>query len=66
VIDRSSSLEVGSEGEVPRCATCGTALGDDVEDEPFGDAGRPICGECNRSRNFDVDLEFELDADDAD
>lgn len=37
-----------------RCATCGKALGHDREDEPRGDAGKPICGECNRTRNFDV------------
>ena len=37
-----------------RCATCGTPLGDDPEDEPDGDAGLPICGECNRARNFDL------------
>jgi hypothetical protein len=36
------------------CATCGRILGNDREDEPTGDAGRPICGECNRARNFDV------------
>jgi len=36
------------------CATCGELLGDDPEDEPDGDAGQPICGECNRARNFDV------------
>ena len=35
------------------CATCGQPLGADPEDEPHGDAGRPICGECNRARNFD-------------
>ncbi|MES2210478.1 MAG: hypothetical protein V4515_09880 [Chloroflexota bacterium] len=42
--------------DVPlRCATCGTELVDlDPEDEPDGDAGLPICGECNRARNFDV------------
>lgn len=42
------------------CATCGRPLDGDLEDEPFGDAGRPICGECNRARNFDVIAEFEL------
>lgn len=36
------------------CATCGAALGTDPEDELDGDAGRPICGECNRARNFDT------------
>jgi hypothetical protein len=34
------------------CATCGQPLGTDPEDEPDGDAGLPICGECNRERNF--------------
>lgn len=45
---------------VLRCATCGRPLDGDLEDEPFGDAGRPICGACNRARNFDVIAEFEL------
>jgi len=36
------------------CATCGAPLGTDAEDELDGDAGLPICGECNRARNFDV------------
>lgn len=36
------------------CATCSALLGDDPEDEPDGDAGLPICGECNRARNFDL------------
>lgn len=36
------------------CLTCGNPLGLDAEDEPTGDAGGPICGECNRARNFDV------------
>lgn len=34
------------------CATCGRLLGTDPEDESDGDAGLPICGECNRERNF--------------
>ena len=37
-----------------RCATCGRALGRDPEDEPDGDAGLPICGECDRARDFDA------------
>ncbi len=40
--------------QLPACLTCGRQLGSDPEDEPTGDAGGPICGECNRSRNFDV------------
>ncbi len=37
-----------------RCATCGNRLGDDPEDDPEGDAGLPICGECDRARNLDL------------
>ena len=36
------------------CASCGRPLGDDPEDDPEGDAGLPICGECDRARNFDL------------
>jgi hypothetical protein len=46
------------------CATCGKPLGNDPEDEPEGDAGLPICGECNRSRNFDALEEQGLDTQD--
>ena len=41
------------------CATCGALLDGDPDEDPTGDAGRPICGECERSRNFDADLESE-------
>ena len=34
------------------CATCGLMLDGDWDDEPDGDAGRPICGDCNRNREF--------------
>jgi hypothetical protein len=37
------------------CATCGTPLGSDPDDELDGDNGLPICGECNRARTFDVE-----------
>jgi hypothetical protein len=37
------------------CATCGTPLRSDPDDELDGDAGLPICGECNRARNHDVE-----------
>ena len=38
-----------------RCATCGTELvGVDPDDDPEGEGGLPICGECNRARNFAV------------
>lgn len=44
----------GPATEPIRCATCGRVLGQDRDDEPRGDAGKPICGERNRTRNFDV------------
>lgn len=41
---------------IPPCATCGTPLlGIDPEDGPDGDAGPPICGECNRAGNIDAE-----------
>ncbi len=46
-----------------RCATCGRALDGDVDEDPTGDAGRPICGECERERDlFAMDIaDGELD-----
>lgn len=45
---------MGWDDPPPRCATCGAELaGLDRDYEPDGDAGLPICGECNRARNFD-------------
>ena len=38
----------------PLCATCGRALDGDRDEELTGDAGRPICGECARERDFFV------------
>jgi hypothetical protein len=43
-----------------RCATCGRALDGDPDEDPKGDAGMPICGECERERNF-----FVMDAADG-
>ena len=40
------------------CATCGSLLDGDPDEDQTGDAGRPICGECDRSRNFDADLQL--------
>jgi hypothetical protein len=34
------------------CVTCGAALDGDPDEDPKGDAGRPICGECARGRDF--------------
>ncbi len=42
------------------CASCGRPLIDDAEDDPVGESGLPLCGECNRARNFDAIEEFEL------
>lgn len=43
-----------------RCATCGDALDGDPDEDPAGDAGLPICGECSRERDF-----FVLDIEDG-
>ena len=37
-----------------RCATCDRALDGDPDEDEGGDAGRPICGECARERDFFV------------
>jgi hypothetical protein len=42
------------------CATCGSPLTGDPDEDPTGDAGRPICGECERNNNF-----FDMDAADG-
>jgi hypothetical protein len=41
------------------CTTCGRPLLDDPEDDPIGAAGSPLCGDCNRARNFDAIEELE-------
>ena len=43
-----------------RCATCDRVLDGDPDEDPTGDAGRPICGECARERDF-----FVMDAADG-
>ena len=46
------------------CASCGQPLDGDPDDEPTGDAGLPICGECTRDGDFGALLESdELDYD---
>jgi hypothetical protein len=42
------------------CATCRAVLSGDPDEDPTGDAGQPICGECERNRNF-----FALDMEDG-
>ena len=46
-----------------RCATCARVLDGDLDEDPTGDAGEPICGECARERDrFVLDLaDGELD-----
>ncbi len=36
------------------CASCGTTLTGDPDEDPTGDAGMPICGNCARERDFFV------------
>jgi hypothetical protein len=71
---RSASLDVPDhdakpEGDEPAlssdaaaltCATCSRALDGDPDEDPTGDAGMPICGECARERDF-----FVLDVSDG-
>lgn len=42
------------------CATCQRVLDGDPDDDPTGDGGDPICGECARERDF-----FVMDAQDG-
>ena len=39
-----------------RCATCGRELWGDLDDDPAGDGGQPICGECKRDREREDDF----------
>lgn len=51
-------MTVGDLDELVDCATCGMPLdGVDPDEDPTGDAGRPICGNCSRERDF-FDLEM--------
>lgn len=45
------------------CATCGMPLDGDPDEHATGDAGLPICGECERANHFVVldMLDGELD-----
>lgn len=36
------------------CATCGEPLDGDPDEDARGDAGLPICGECERANHFVV------------
>ena len=47
------------------CAACHRALNGDPDEDPTGDAGRPICGDCARENDFLVldTLDGVLDGD---
>lgn len=46
------------EQPVLACIRCGRELAGDPDDEPSGDAGQPLCGECRRTRDFEADLQW--------
>jgi len=47
------------------CATCGMPLGGDPDERAAGDAGLPICGECERANHFVVLDGFDGEVDDV-
>ena len=47
------------DSEIPIfCAACGRQFDGDPDEDPTGEAGLPLCGPCDRARNFDADLEL--------
>ncbi len=63
VVDRDRREGVAVDDTFLRCATCGRVLDADPDEDPTGDAGKPICGECARDNDFlTIDmLDGELD-----
>ena len=56
---------MSTEDDWLNCHRCGQPLGNDPDDEPDGGVdGLPMCGECDRNRNFEADL-GALDAQDG-
>ena len=46
------------------CVRCGRFLtGQDTDEDPGGDQGHPLCGECARERDF---IDFEIEVQEAD
>jgi hypothetical protein len=44
-------------GDMHICCICGSPLGGDFEDELNGEGwGRDICGDCNRTKNADMEM----------
>jgi hypothetical protein len=52
VVDRGRREGMTLDETSLRCATCGRELDGDPDENPTGDAGRPICGECARENDF--------------
>jgi hypothetical protein len=52
--DEAAEAIVAESIDAVICVSCGHALGGDPDEDPTGDAGLPICGECARSRDFFV------------
>lgn len=48
------------------CAGCGRPLIGDLEDDPTGGSGEPLCGECVRELNFAAVEEIDLLSGDGD
>ena len=45
------------EDEILFCASCGSPLTGDPDEDPTGDNGMPICGNCAREVDFmDIDM----------
>ena len=53
-VDRDRRGGMALDDVLLACATCGRALTGDPDEDPTGDAGQPICGECARERDFFV------------
>ena len=53
------SLARSAENPIPYlvCTNCGAFLNGDPDEDPTGDGGKPLCGECERNRNPESMLE---------
>jgi hypothetical protein len=53
--DRNRPPDDDPDAELHVCSWCGRLLEGDPEDELEGDgSGHDICGDCNRTKNFDA------------
>lgn len=54
------AAEADDHAELHLCCICGAMLGFDLEDEIDGEGlGRDICGNCNRTKNFQSMMGWE-------